>query len=202
MCPPLIAEMPQIPFFRFYQGKWRGLSAPSEHREELREVWGFPPGSCRSGRSWPHALGRPVPRGHRAQGATGTLSQGHAMTQKLLVEKPQPWCVTALMALYPPHPSPPLAGDAPGAPCVPLTFAGFVPGHRCGNLNCNPLTPGVPGEQNRLFLPAGHRPGPPRSHLFANCAGREGEGEEIQKVNCESNTAAPRAQHSNQAIKQ
>lgn len=179
-----------------------GVGCPVRASGRAEGGLGLSPGELQV---WPLLAPRPGPAGSAGPPSPG--SHGHTQPRsrndsKLLVEKPQPWCVTALMALYPPHPSPPLAGDAPGAPCVPLTFAGFVPGHRCGNLNCNPLTPSVPGEQNRLFLPAGHRPGPPRSHLFANCAGREGEGEEIQKVNCESNTAAPRAQHSNQAIKQ
>lgn len=61
-----------------------------------------------------------------------------------------------------------------------------------GNLNFNPpcatnLLPLHPRDSvaaNCPSLPAGYRPGPPYFHLFANCAGGEGEGEEIQKVNC------------------
>lgn len=118
-------------------------------------------------------------------------------------------CVTALMA---PHPLLPAAatapppGDARGADTGPRSRRGFdlavLFQDIAANLNYNPLTPGVPGEQIASLSPLGIAPALPGFHLFANCAGREGEGEEIQKVNCESNTAAPRAQHSNQAIKQ
>lgn len=64
---------------------------------------------------------------------------------------------------------------------------------------CSPSIPGTPRQQIAPLSLLGIALALPIfTYLLIVLEGKA----EIQKVNCESNTAAPRAQHSNQAIKQ
>lgn len=70
-----------------------------------------------------------------------------------------------------------------------------------GQQICSPPTPGTPGQQIAPLSSLGPVLALPLfTYLLTVLAGKA-TGRKY-KVNCESNAAAPRAQHSNQAIKQ
>lgn len=145
-CPPHgtvgIAEMPQIPFFPGFirgGGEIRVLVRASGRDEEGS---GLPPGTC----GWvPRFAPRPGPAGSagdRAQGATGRLSQGHAMTQSCCWWKTTALvCVTALMAPHPPLPAAataPPPGDARGADTGPRSRRGTDLAVLFQDIQCEP----------------------------------------------------------------
>lgn len=127
--------------------------APVRASGRDEEGFGLPPGSCRSVPCFSPRPGPAGSAGHRAQGATGRLSQGHAMTQSSW------WKTTALVChgVNGPAPSPPASpppGDARGADtgprCRPAFDLAALFQDITGNLNSNPSPQALPGSKSPL----------------------------------------------------